>query len=70
MNRKKIPRQNPLPCAFLFLIKKEGKGELSELLFLVIFFTSLRFFKSGESNILRQAIHLFSNRRISYLLFD
>lgn len=38
MNRTKIPRQNPLPCAFLVLIKKEGKRELSELLFLVIFF--------------------------------
>lgn len=43
MNSKKIPRQNPLPCAFLFLIKKEGKGELSELLFLVIFLLHLGF---------------------------
>ena len=65
-----MPRQHHLPLPFLVLIQKAGKGELSELLFLVIVFTSLRFFKSGESNILRQAIHLFSNRRISYLLFD
>ena len=27
-------------------------------------------FKSGENNILRLAIHLFSNRPIYYLLFD
>jgi hypothetical protein len=39
MNRKKIPQQNPFPRAFLCLIKKEGKGELAELLVLVIFFT-------------------------------
>lgn len=38
MNRKKIPRQNPLPCAFLFLIKKEVKGELGRTLVFIYFF--------------------------------
>lgn len=42
MNRKKIPRQNPLPCAFLFLIKKEG-GVVRTLVFSYFFLLNLGF---------------------------
>lgn len=70
MNRKNIPRQNPLPCAFL--ITKEGKGELAELLFLVIFFL----FKLGLLSLSRvifydkQFIYFQTNAFPIYYLID
>lgn len=65
MNGRKIQidGSNSLPCAPLLNLGERGK--LYEPWFVIL----VRF-KSDENNILRQAIHLFSNRPIYYLLFD
>lgn len=61
--KNQTPGSNSLPgVPFLNLGEK---GKLYEPVIVIL----VRF-KSDENNILRQAIHLFSNRPIYYLLFD
>lgn len=58
----KNPRIKRLPEGLLYIGEREGK--IVRILLILVMF------KSDENNILQQAIHLFSNRRIYYLLFD
>lgn len=60
-DKKKLHGSNSLPC--IPFLKLGERGNLYEPVILVRF-------KFDENNILRQAIHLFSNRPIDYLLFD
>lgn len=57
-------------CCVCLLNLKLGKGENFVQPPFFFFHFLLGFFKSDENNIRRQAIHLFANRPISYLLFD
>ncbi len=69
MNRIEIPELNPLPSFPYLLNLNLGKREGCKFVKPPFFYILVRV-KSDENNILRQAIHLFSNRPISYLLFD
>lgn len=60
-DKQRLPGSNSLSC--IPFLKLSERVNLDEPAILVRF-------KSDENNILRQTIHLFSNRPIDYLLFD